>query len=81
MATKILYSYAVKPKTRKDQVLEFLAGLQAQPQHKWVPIEEMSESARATLTTRQANWIEAQVEKQVEGVGISFELVPQVDED
>lgn len=81
MAAKVLHSYAVSPKTRKSNVLEFLAGLQEKPQHRWIPIEEMQGSTQATLTPRQANWLATQVERRVENAEISFELVPQAEED
>jgi len=77
MAAKLAFAYAVSPKTRKSNVLEVLAELQALPQHKWIPIEEMQASPQATATPRQADWMATQVAKRIEGVEISFEPVVQ----
>ena len=76
MAPKVEHKYAVAGGA-KSNVLDFLAELQAMPQHKWIPIEEMTESNRATLTPRQATWIETQVAKRVEGRTIELTAVPQ----
>lgn len=77
MAAKLAYAYTVAPKTRKTNVLELLAELQALPQHKWIPIEEMQGSTQATMTPRQADWVATQVAKKVEGAEISFEPIAQ----
>jgi len=74
MAPKVAHTYAVKG--TKSNVMTFLAKLQKSPAHKWIPIDEMKESNRATVTPRQARWIEAQVEKQVEGSTIALKTAP-----
>lgn len=76
MAAKLSYAYAVSGKTgSKKEVLEVLTGLQALPQHKWIPIEEMQSGKQATITARQADWIAAQVASKVEGAEITFEPI------
>jgi len=74
MAAKIAHVFKVKG--TKSQALEFLAELQETPAHKWIPIDEMKESNRATVTPRQARWIEAQVEKRVKGCTVEFTAAP-----
>jgi len=78
MASKGTYAY--KTSGKKDSrtiVLARLGELQESPQHKWIPIEEMSDGPQATLTARQADWLASQVEKKCEGAVIAFELLPQ----
>jgi hypothetical protein len=82
MAAKVLHTYAVSPANKLSAVRELLEKLQEAPQHKWIPIEEMSSSKQATLTGRQAGWIANQVERSVEGATIEFSAVPiEEDED
>lgn len=77
MARKVLHTYEVAGGSKKP-VLEFLSELQALPQHKWIPIEEMSSGNTATVTPRQAGWVVDQVAKKVEDREIEFELVPEL---
>ncbi len=73
MAAKLAYAYAVSGRTgAKKAALEVLTGLQALPQHKWIPIEEMQTGKQATMTPRQAEWMAAQVASKAEGVEITF---------
>jgi len=74
MGAKIEFKYSVVG-GRKAEVLDYLAKLQEKPQHKWIPIEQMRESNRATVTSRQADWIVGRVAKNVEGREIKFEPV------
>jgi hypothetical protein len=76
MASKVTHKYTVAG-GKKTEVLSFLEELQGMPQHSWIPIEEMSESNRATLTPRQAGWIANQVERRVEGRSIAFEAIEE----
>lgn len=78
MAAKVAYSYAVSGKKgSKSAVLGFFAELQEKAQHKWIPIEEMTSGKQATLTPRQADWMVARVEKNIEGAELSFTIIPQ----
>lgn len=81
MSAKLTYVYKVTGKdAAKARVLDAFTELQAMPQHKWIPIEQMGEGNRADLTVRQADWLTARVEKNVENAVIGFEAVPQEDE-
>ena len=81
MASKGTYAYKTSgKKDSKVTVLAKLTELQSAPQHKWIPIEEMSDGSQATLTERQALWLAAQVEKKCDGALIAFELLPQAAE-
>ena len=78
MSAKLTFVYKVTGKeAAKSRVLEAFTELQAMPQHKWIPIEQMGEGNRADLTPRQAEWLTTRVEKQIENATISFEAVPQ----
>jgi hypothetical protein len=78
MAAKLTFVFKVTGKdSAKSRVLGAFEELQAMPQHKWIPIEQMGEGNQADLTARQADWLAARVEKNVENASIVFEAVPQ----
>jgi len=76
MAAKLTHTFKVTGKDKaKERVIGALEKLQDMPQHKWIPIEEMSEGNRATLTVRQAEWLAARVESAVENARIEFSVI------
>lgn len=76
MSSKGTHKYTVSG-GKKETVLGFLEELQGMPQHSWIPIEEMQDSNRATVTPRQAGWLVNQVERRVEGRTLAFELIEE----
>jgi hypothetical protein len=55
-----------------EPVVNLLADLAKQPAHKWIPIEEIRGEETATVTPRQANWLQSQIAKKLHGVRVEF---------
>ena len=78
MTAKLTHAYKVAG--TKKEVLGLLTELQAAPQHRWIPVEEMSTSNQATVTARQAGWLSAIVSRKLPKAGLEFSVVAPAQE-
>jgi hypothetical protein len=78
MAAKVAHS--MKIEGNAAAVVAKLDELSKLPPHKWLPIDELKTEKRATMTPRQAAWLEAQVAKKVTGSTIVFTALPAAPE-
>jgi hypothetical protein len=78
MAAKVLHSFKIVGDEKN--VIRNLGELAGLAPHKWIPYEEISTSKQATMTARQATWLEVQIPKRVKGSTIKFIAAPAVAE-
>lgn len=74
MAAKIAHSFKIEGDEKN--VIRNLGELAGLAPHKWIPYEEIVKDKRATLTPRQADWLQVQIPKRVKGSKITFTAVP-----
>lgn len=74
MAAKVLYTFKIVGDEKN--VIRNVGELAALAPHKWIPFEEINTSKQATMTPRQADWLEVQIPKRVKGSTIKFTAAP-----
>jgi hypothetical protein len=60
----------------REAILSFLTDLGTNPANKWLPLDEMRSEGRASITSRQVDWLKRQVARKVEGSSVEFSALP-----
>jgi hypothetical protein len=60
----------------REAILNFLTDLGTNPANKWLPIEELRSEGRASITSRQVDWLKRQVARHVKESSIEFSALP-----
>lgn len=70
MAAKVQHTVSIEGDA--GEVLSTLQDMATNPSHKWIPVEEIRETNRATITGRQADWLAKRVAKKVKESSMTF---------